>query len=95
MPDSVMPSQPSSDYQLRIQAIGRLRAKRALKLSVGMYVLLVIVLTVIWYVTGAGYFWPGWVALFGAAGLVYQGYNVYANGVSEEAIQREIRRQQQ
>jgi hypothetical protein len=50
-------------------------------------------LVAIWYFTGRGYFWPGWVMLFWGIGLVFNGVAVFAKGdIGSEraAIEKEI-----
>lgn len=37
----------------------------------------------IWSLTGAGYFWPGWVLLFGGIDIARRAYTTFANPPEE------------
>ena len=81
----------SGEQELRDSAIKRIKRKKAFWGMVATYVIVNAVLVVIWAVTGAGYFWPGWVLGFWALGLVFTGISAFKrDGVSEDEIQREM-----
>lgn len=77
----------------REQAIKNLKRKRRLASHVVSFVVVNIIIVVIWYATGGGYFWPGWVMLATVVGLVFDVWNTYRGGpneMSEEDIRREM-----
>jgi hypothetical protein len=43
------------------------------------YVVSVAICVGIWALTGAAYFWPGWVMLFGGIDIARRAYTLYAN----------------
>ena len=81
--------------EIRDRAVESLKAKRALRTQIGMWVIISALLIGIWAVAGAGFFWPvfpigGW-----AIGLVVQSWNIYGPGakpISEDEIARESER---
>jgi hypothetical protein len=75
-------------------AIQRLKMKQDFKGIVGGGALAVIVCIVIWALGDGGYFWPMWVMLGVAIGVVAQGWKAYgpSNQISEDDVQREMRR---
>ena len=54
----------------------------------------VIVTVVIWALGEGGYFWPVWVMLGAAIGIVGQGWKAYgpSNRITEDDVQREMNR---
>ena len=57
------------------------------------FVVINIIMIVIWYATGRGYFWPGWVILATGIGLVFDLWNINRRGsgeITEEDIRREM-----
>ncbi len=85
----------ASEHEIRDRAVESLKAKRALRTQIGMWVITSALLIGIWAVTGADFFWPvfpigGW-----AIGLVVQGWGIYGPGakpISETEISREAER---
>jgi len=85
----------------RDEAIASLKAKRAFQINLGVYLVVNAFLVVVWALTrddgdGAG-FWPIWVIAFWGIGLAGQGWHAYGpgrRGITEDAIQREMQRQQ-
>jgi hypothetical protein len=77
----------------REAAIKRLTARRDFGMHAITYVIFNGAMVFAWYVTGHGYFWPGWlIALWGAALLVH-GWDVwFRRPITEEDIRREVER---
>ena len=75
-------------------AIQRLKMKQDFKgiLAGGLFAVVVVV--VIWAIGGGGYFWPVWVMLGAAIGIVAQGWKAYgpSNRITEDDVQREMGR---
>lgn len=86
----------ASDEERRQEAIKAIKKKRDFKGHVVAYVIVNVFLVVVWYFTGAGYFWPIWVMGGWGIGLAFNAWDVYGRGsgaISEAEIQREIDRQ--
>jgi len=86
-------SKKMSDDEIRELATHRVRRRRGFYSHLVAYVLVNLMLVAIWYFTGRGYFWPGWVMLFWGIGLVFNGVAVFAKGdIGSEraAIEKEI-----
>jgi hypothetical protein len=75
-------------------AIQRLKMKQDFKgiLAGGLFAVVVTVL--IWAIGGGGYFWPVWVMLGAAIGILAQGWKAYgpSNRITEDDVQREMQR---
>jgi uncharacterized membrane protein len=74
-------------------AIKRLKAKRAFMGTLVTAVGVMIVLTVIWALSGGGYFWPIWAAFGLGIALVSTGWAAYGRGaqpITEAEIQEEM-----
>jgi hypothetical protein len=75
-------------------AIQRLKMKQDFKgiLAGGLFAVVVVV--VIWAIGGGGYFWPVWVMLGAAIGIVGQAWKAYgpSNRITEDDVQREMGR---
>jgi peptidoglycan/LPS O-acetylase OafA/YrhL len=73
-------------------AIQRLKMKQDFKglLAGGLFAIVVTV--VIWALGEGGYFWPIWVCLGVAIGVVAQGWKAYgpSNRITEADVQREL-----
>ena len=77
----------------RKEAIERLKARRELSTHVVSYLVVNTFLVVVWFLTGAGYFWPAWVLAGWGIGLVLHVYTVFfQRPISETEIEREIGR---
>jgi hypothetical protein len=88
-----MPSQKLSEEDIREIATERVKRRRGFYSHLTAYVLVNLMLLAIWYFTGAGYFWPGWVILFWGIGLVFNAVAVFLkHDISSEkrAIEKEI-----
>jgi hypothetical protein len=83
-----------SSGNARELAIQRLKMKQDFKgiLAGGLFA--VVVTVVIWALGEGGYFWPVWVMLGAAIGIVAQGWKAYgpSNRITEEDVQREMNR---
>ncbi len=87
-----------TNEQIREQAIARVKAKDELRGLVGSWVLVTaIVLSVYYFTTPNGYFWPVWPILGVGLGVVSQAWRVYRLGTDnkEARIQAEIDRLKQ
>jgi uncharacterized membrane protein YecN with MAPEG domain len=83
------------DEHQRKAAIERLNNKRGFWQNVVAYVVVNAFLVLIWAVTGAGYFWPIWVMGAWGIGVVLHAWTAFfTKPISEEEIQREMRRGQ-
>ena len=77
----------------REAAIARLNSKRAYWVQVGGWFIGFVVLTIIWALSGMGYFWPIWIFAIGAIALIGQAWMVFGQkSITEDDIQREIKR---
>jgi hypothetical protein len=76
----------------REQAIQRLKMKQDFKGVLAGGIFAVVITVVIWALGEGGYFWPVWVMLGVAIGIVAQGWKAYApsNRISEADVQREM-----
>ncbi len=75
-------------------ALQRLKMKQDFKGMVAGGALAIVVSVVIWALADGGYFWPIWVMLGVAIGVVSQGWKAYgpSNQITEADVQREMRR---
>jgi hypothetical protein len=86
---------PSTDQELREQAIKQLKKKRDFRTHLFIYVLVNAMLLVIWAVTGAGFFWPAFVIAGWGIGVAANAWDVYGRKpITEEEIRRETERMQ-
>jgi hypothetical protein len=77
----------------RKAAIRRLQAKRSFGQDLVAYIVVNAFLVIVWLMTGAGYFWPGWVLAGWGLGLVLHGYTVFVQKpITEADIRREMGR---
>ena len=86
----------ATEEELRKSAIKAIKHRREFWNHVVAYCIVNIFLIVIWYVSGRGYFWPGWVLAGWGIGLAFNAWEVFGRGnkaISEDEIQREIVRQ--
>lgn len=85
-----------SPDELRKQAIQRVKAKQNFWKMAGGFVIIWLILVVIWFLSGRGYFWPIW-AIFGMGiALAFSGWNAYGphEGVTDAQIDEEMRKMQ-
>jgi len=77
----------------RKAAIRRLQARRSFGQDLVAYVVVNAFLIGVWAMTGAGYFWPGWVLAGWGIGLVLHAYTVFMQKpITEDDIRREMGR---
>jgi fatty acid desaturase len=77
----------------REQARERLEKKHKFRGDVVAYVLINVLLIGIWAVSGAGYFWPGWVLAGWGVLLLLDAWNLYGRRpITEAEIDEEMRR---
>jgi hypothetical protein len=80
-----------AEEDLRAQAVKRLRDRRDLAAHVLAYVMVNAMLVVIWWMTGAEFFWPAIPLGVWGIGVVFHAWDVLSPGPSERRIEREIR----
>jgi hypothetical protein len=80
---------PDNARQLAIQ---RLKMKQDFKGLLAGGIFAIVVTVVIWALGEGGYFWPIWVCLGVAIGVIAQGWKVYgpSNRITEADVQREM-----
>ena len=77
----------------REAAVRRLTARRELATHAVAYLVFNGAVVLIWYATGQGYFWPGWLIGLWGAGLLMHAWSVWGRRpVTEEDIRRELDR---
>ncbi len=82
-----------TEEELRQRATDRLKKKRDLVGHVVAYVIVNLFLTLIWFFTGRGYYWPIWVLLGWGIGLAFNIWDVYGRrDISDADIDREVER---
>jgi uncharacterized ion transporter superfamily protein YfcC len=88
---------PQSEEDLRKAAISNIKRKREFTQHLITYLVVNAALIVIWAVTAAGYFWPGWVLGGWGIGVVFHAWDVYGKRriVSEDQVSREMDRLRQ
>ena len=81
------------DLTDREHARKRVEKKHKFRGDVVAYVVVNVLLVGVWAVTGAGYFWPGWVLAGWSVLLLLDAWNVYfRRPITEQEIDEEIRR---
>jgi hypothetical protein len=90
MPEPPADTGPDSAWE---RARKRLERKRKFWGDLVAYVVINLLLTGIWLVSGRGYFWPAWVMGIWGVFLLLDGWNVFLRRpITEEDIQEELRR---
>ncbi len=82
------------DEELRRLARKRVKDKQGVKQLTGIFVIVWAILVAVWWLSGGGYFWPGW-AIFGMGiGLAFAWWGAYGptSSVTDEQIDAEVRR---
>jgi 2TM domain len=82
----------SDDEELRQRAVKRLEDKRELVTNTVAYVSVNAALVVIWWVTGASFFWPVFPILGWGIGLALHAWTVLWPAAGERQIQAEMQR---
>lgn len=93
-PDPTPPPYLSSpEFEARTAARKRIEARRGLATHAVVYVVVNAFLVGVWWWTGAGSFWPGWVLGGWGIGLVMNAWDVlFRPPITEDDIDRELRR---
>lgn len=85
-----VPAHGSDEREL---ALKRLKARREFQAHLVVYVVVNAFLVLVWWWTGAGYFWPGWVMAGWGIGIVIRAWDVFIRRpITEEDVQREMKR---
>ena len=85
----------SIESDVLAQACDNLHKKRAFTTQVISVVVVNVFLVAVWALSGAGYFWPGWVMAATAFGLAMQGWNVYGRKpITDADVAAEVKRLQ-
>lgn len=80
------------DAELRSQSIERLKKRSEFWTHLAGYVLVNALIVIVWYATGAGFFWPVFPLAGWGIGLFFHGMDVFRRPLSEERIRREMER---
>ncbi|MEU4295289.1 2TM domain-containing protein [Kribbella sp. NPDC026596] len=80
------PGPARTEDQLREQAVEELRKRRELAGHVLAYLTVNTFLVVIWYLTGAGFFWPVFPMFGWGIGLIFHAWDVLWPQPSETAV---------
>ena len=81
------------DLTDREQARKRVEKKHKFRGDVVAYVVVNVLVVGVWAVTGAGYFWPGWVLAGWSVLLLLDAWNVYyRRPITEAEVDEEMRR---
>ena len=94
-PTSGYPAAPVTDPAVfeRLEARKRLDARRKVVSDVVSYVVINAFLVFVWFVTGAGYFWPGWVMAGWGILLALHAWDVFwRRPITEAEIDQEVSR---
>ncbi|MFI0431616.1 MAG: 2TM domain-containing protein [Candidatus Nanopelagicales bacterium] len=86
--------QPTSEQQLRDEAIRRLKNKQNFWRMLGGFVILWVIMIAIWALAGGGYFWPMWVIFGTGIAAIYSGWAAFGpkSSINEAQIQQEMRK---
>jgi len=82
-----------SDDEIREIATKRVRARRGFFWHVIVYVVINLFLIGIWYFTGRGYFWPGWVLGGWGIALIFNAIAAFGREdmwSEREAVDKEV-----
>ena len=80
------------DDDLRALALKRLKAKRDLQAHAIAYVMVNLLLIGIWWVSGAGFFWPIFVLLGWGIGLAFNVWDVLSPEPGPAQVEEEMER---
>jgi hypothetical protein len=79
--------------ELRGLARKRLEARRAFESNLIAFVVVNAAIVAIWWSTGRGYFWPGWVLGLWGVGVALHAWETFGRRpITEEDVEREARR---
>jgi hypothetical protein len=77
---------PPTDDQLRAQALTELRKRRELASHVLAFVMVNTFVVIVWYASGAGFFWPVFPIFAWGIGIVFHAWDVLWPQPSETAV---------
>jgi hypothetical protein len=80
------------DADLRSQAIERLKKRSEFWSHLTVYVLFNALIVMVWFLTGAEFFWPIFPLAIWGIGLLFHAIDVFRRPISEERIRREMER---
>lgn len=84
---------PAPQDDAHEQALKRLKSKRDYEGHLVVYLVVNAFLTLVWWWSGAGYFWPGWVMAGWGIALVIGFWQTFLrHPITEADVQREMRR---
>lgn len=86
-----------SDEELRAAAAKRIKEKRNFWQMLGVFVIVSIILTAIWALSGGGYFWPAWAMLGMGIAAMFSAFGAYGPAnvpPSQQQIDDEVRKMQ-
>jgi 2TM domain len=92
MSDLAHVPETDQDRELRERATKRLKARRDLQAHTLAFVTVNAFLVVIWYVTGAGFFWPVFPIFGWGIGLAFNAWDVYSPGITPDKVDAEVER---
>lgn len=87
----------SDEANLRDIARKRLKARQDFRNFAFVALGVCLIVTIVWWLSGAGYFWPGWVFGAMAISLFFSGLNAYgpnSNIITEAKVDEEVRKMQ-
>lgn len=97
MSDNSAAGDPQADKELRKAARQRLKARQGFWGMVAVWVFVGAITTVVWALSGGGYFWPAW-AMFGIGiGVVVSGWSAFGPGnkpITDSDVEAEMRKMQ-
>ena len=82
----------TTEEDLRQRAVERLEERRGLSAHALAYLLVNVFLAMVWWVSGAGFFWPIFPMFGWGIGLAFHAWGVHHPEPSEQRIQAEIDR---
>jgi hypothetical protein len=83
----------ANDERLRDEAVQQIKRRREFWQDLVSYVIVNAGLIIVWAITGAGYFWPGWVLGGWGIGLLFHAWATFGQKpIQEEEIRREMDR---
>jgi hypothetical protein len=86
-------STKSAEERLRERAVRQLRKQSDFRSHLLIYVLVNLFLVVIWFMSGASFFWPVFPIFGWGIGLLAHWWDAYrGDGLSEDRIQRQMER---
>lgn len=85
----------TDDKEIRDIARKRLQARQGFHYYLFIWLGVSIIVTLVWLLSGGGYFWPGWVIGGMGIGAFFSGLNAYGpaqNLITESKVDAEVRK---